>query len=162
MVAHAVSGSNVEPIVISYSWDRYLIDPNPGPRTPADFRGLARLTSHCWEVQPDSSLPAGGVSGLALLARRTSARFVLLDPSGGAVGIGAQISELVDRFEADSVVLVDVGRDVAAHGTEPTLLSPLADSLVLAAMADIALPATVAVLGPDWTASCRRNRYATT
>jgi hypothetical protein len=35
------------------------------------------------------------------------------------------------------VTIVDVGGDILAHGDEPTLRSPLADSLVLAATADI-------------------------
>jgi len=144
----APAGPASAPIVLSYSWDRYLIDPNPGPRTPADFQGLARLTRNCWEVTPESSLPAGGVSGLTLLARHAEARFVLIDPGGGAEGIRVQISELLDHFRADDLVLVDVGGDVAAHGTESTLLSPLADALTLAAVATAEAPATVAILGP--------------
>jgi len=48
-----------------------------------------------------------------------------MDPTGGAVGIRQQIRELIGLLSAGSVMLVDVGGDVAAHGDEPTLLSPL-------------------------------------
>ena len=144
----AIDDGDATPIVASYSWDRYLIDPAAGPRSPSDFQNLNRLTEHSWEVTGHSHLTAGGISGLTLLARSTPARFVLLDPRGGAVGLRHQLRELVEHLSADRIVLVDVGGDVAAHGDEPTLLSPLADSLALAALADQRVPAAVAVLGP--------------
>ncbi|MEV4703775.1 DUF1152 domain-containing protein [Actinoplanes sp. NPDC049316] len=135
-------------VVVSYSWDRYIIDPHPGPRTPADFQRLTQISEHCWVVSGDSLLPAGGTSGLTLLARHTDAQFVLMDPSCGAQGMRQQLTELLEALNADEVVLVDVGGDVAARGDEPTLLSPLGDSLALAAVTALPVPTTVAVLGP--------------
>src|SRR5512133_1569278 len=34
------------PMVASYSWDRRILDPLPGPRSVADFEGVRQLTAH--------------------------------------------------------------------------------------------------------------------
>ena len=147
IIRHAVDRSGTPPVVLSYSWDRYLLDPTPGPRTPQDFTRLRRLTEHSWEVAFDSQLSNGGRSGLAVLAQHTNARYVLMDPTEGANGIRQQVGELIDLLDVDAVTLVDVGGDVAGHGDEPTLLSPLGDSLALAALAGLPVPTNVAILG---------------
>lgn len=136
------------PLVASFSWDRFIFDPEPGPRAPADFSALRRVTAHGWEVTADSQLLRGGRSTLALLATHTGARFFLLDPRGGAVGIRAQLAELADALAVEGVSLVDVGGDVIAHGDEITLLSPLADALTLAALDGLSVPTEVVVAGP--------------
>ena len=134
LVHHALAGpDDSQPIVASFSWDRYILDPQPGPRVPSDFRGLRRMTDRNWEVTADAQL-GEGKSSLALLARTTKARFVLLDPANGAKGLRAQLAELAEAVSADSVTLVDVGGDIIAQGNEPELLSPLADSMTLAAL----------------------------
>jgi hypothetical protein len=147
MLSRAIQGGGPEPVVLSYSWDRYLIDPSPGPRVVSEFASLQQVTEHAWEVTAESSLPGGGVSGLALLARHTPARFVLIDPSQGAAGIRQELRELISQLPVDHVTLVDVGGDVAAHGDESTLLSPLGDSLALAAITDLPVPTNVAIVG---------------
>ncbi|RZU52925.1 hypothetical protein EV385_4809 [Krasilnikovia cinnamomea] len=148
MLCRALGGSNSAPTVASYSWDRYLIDPAPGPRQVQDFVGLRQLTEHAWEVTADSNLAAGGVSGLTVLARHTPARFMVMDPARGAAGLRQQLREVIDHLSVDRVTLVDVGGDVAAHGSEASLLSPLGDALALAATAELPVPTDVAVIGP--------------
>lgn len=132
----------------SFSWDRYIIDPTPGPRTVHDFDGLVQHAPHVWEVTSTSRLRAGGTSGLTILAQRTEGRFFLLDPSDGADGVLRQLTELTQLISASAVTLVDVGGDITAAGYEPELSSPLADSLALAAVAGLSIPGTVAVGGP--------------
>ena len=141
-------GGEVKPVVASFSWDRYVIDPAPGPRTVQDFDGLVRHAPHVWEVTADSTLRHGGVSGLTILARCTEGRFFLLDPSGGFDGVHRQLAELAALISASTVSLVDVGGDIAASGKEPELSSPLADSLALAAVAALPLRGQVIVGGP--------------
>jgi hypothetical protein len=142
------AGSQV-PVVASYSWDRRILDPLPGPRSVADFGGVRQLTPHNVEVTASSRLRAGGQSTLRLLAETTaSAHFVLLDPHHGAAGMRWQIEELIHHFSFESVVLVDVGGDLVAIGSEEELRSPLADALTLASLVDLPVPITVAVAGP--------------
>ena len=74
-------------VTLTYSWDRLLIDPKPGPRVVTDFRGLHALTPNLWEVtRTTSPIPPAG-STLPRLADELPLRVVLLDPSGGARGL---------------------------------------------------------------------------
>jgi hypothetical protein len=121
------------PAIATYSWDRLLIDPLPGPRDPFSFSGLARVGAHNYRVTPDTTVRAPAGSTLPRLAAELDADLYLLDPRRGAEGLARQLAELTGSLHVARVTIVDVGGDILAHGDEPTLRSPLADSLVLAA-----------------------------
>jgi hypothetical protein len=147
LVHHALDGpEDGQAFVASFSWDRFILDPRPGPRVPGDFHGLRQMTGQNWEVTPDSKLVEGR-SSLALLARYTEARFVLLDPTNGVRGLRDQLTGLAQAVDADRVTLVDVGGDIIAQGDEPELLSPLADSMTLAALDGLPVTSRVVIAG---------------
>jgi hypothetical protein len=134
--------------VLTYSWDRLIIDPLPGPRTASDFAGLRQLQLDVFEVTPDSApLPPAG-SSLPRLAAELPARLLLLDPRGGAAGVAAQLNAAADLFNADEITLVDVGGDVLSLGIEPGLRSPLADLLALAGSTMTGRPCQLLVIAP--------------
>ncbi len=136
------------PIVMTYAWDRLMIDPLPGPRGAADFRGLDELAPNVWEIQPTTTpIPPAG-SSLPHLAEDLPSRLILIDPTGGAVGVADQIAATATHFGATDIALVDVGGDVMTDGTDPGLRSPLADQLALAACVRTGLPARVVVVAP--------------
>jgi hypothetical protein len=97
-----------------------MIDPLPGPRAVGDFTRLNQLAPTVWEVTSHtrpvapagSSLPrsAGSVPGQLLL---------LLDPSTGAIGTAEQITGAAEYFEAEELVLVDVGGAALTTGHDP-------------------------------------------
>ena len=145
MVARALYGDE-RPAILSYSWDRLVFDPVSGPRNPDDFDGLDPVGSHNFRVTGSSTAREPARSTLPRLAAELAIDLYLIDPRRGAVGLRDQLRELVDLLDVDEVMIVDVGGDILAHGDEPELRSPLADSLVLAA-ADFT-DATVLVAGP--------------
>lgn len=131
--------------IMSYSWDRLLMDPVPGPRARADFDGLI-------DHQGVSEVPVGarlrvGRSTLPPLAQHISRPLLLMDIDAGVVGLSAQIIRAAQVFEADEIIVVDVGGDILARGDEAGLRSPLADSVALAAAVDTGLPTAVLVAG---------------
>lgn len=137
-----------EPAVASYSWDRFVLDPAPGPRRAEDFDGLTQHVAGCWEVTGQSQLRSGAKSTLTMGAALTEGRWFLLDPHRGAVGVRQQLEAIAAVVHADEIVGVDVGGDILTHCDEPGLRSPLADSLTLAAMATTDHAVTVVVAGP--------------
>jgi hypothetical protein len=148
LLSRRLAADGKVPVVASYSWDRRILDPDPGPRSAAEFEDTRRITPANVEITSSSRLRSKGLSTMQLLAESTAARFVLLDPENGAAGMRRQLIELVDYFSFDSVLLVDVGGDLLAVGTEADLRSPLADALALAALADFPIQVRVAVAGP--------------
>jgi hypothetical protein len=153
-----------EPIVLTYSWDRLIIDPLPGPRVASDFTGLRQLHPRVFEVMPDSAAVPPAGSSLPRLAGGLPARLLLLVPSGGATGMAAQMEAAADLLGADEIGLVDVGGDVLTLGTEPGLRSPLADLLALAACTRTGRPCKLLVIAPgidgELTETTGRQRLA--
>ncbi|MFE3257956.1 DUF1152 domain-containing protein [Nocardia sp. NPDC059091] len=117
--------------IMSYSWDWFMIDPAPGPRERADFEGLIDRGGVA-EV-PETAALLRGTSTLPRLAGCISYPLVLLDAAGGATAMADLMRCAAITFDADELVMVDVGGDIIAEGHESGLRSPLADSLALAA-----------------------------
>lgn len=147
-VALAGSLGLAEPqVVMTFSWDRLMIDPLPGPRRVDDFTGLHRPAPHVVEIVGTTApVPPAG-SSLPRLAAELPARLVLLDPSGGAGDLTEQIGSTAAFFGLDSIALVDVGGDVLTDGRDAGLRSPLADQLALAACVRTGIPTMLLVTG---------------
>ncbi|WP_371660967.1 DUF1152 domain-containing protein [Streptomyces sp. NBC_00280] len=148
MLDAALYGDNEPAVILTYAWDRLLIDPVPGPRGPADFTGLELLTPAVWKVPAEARPIAPAGSTLPRLAAELPHTFALIDPGKGAEGVTRQLEELVAYLQPTSIDLLDVGGDVLARGDEPTLKSPLADSLTLAACGQVNAAIRLLVAGP--------------
>lgn len=148
MVHAALHGPDEPALILTYAWERLVVDPVPGPRRPSDFTGTVPAGPTLRLVTPDSAPrpPAGSL--LPRLAADLRTELGLLDPYGGAVGLARQITEAAAYCGTDHVDVVDVGGDVLADGTEPTLRSPLGDALALAACAHASLSTSVHIAGP--------------
>lgn len=148
MIHAALYGDEDQAVILTYAWDRLLIDPVPGPRGPDNFTGLHSLTPAVWTVPAEARpiTPAG--STLPRLSAELRHTFALIDPRHGVEGVTRQLEELVDHLSPESIELLDVGGDILARGDEPTLKSPLADALTLAACCQVNAPVRLLVAGP--------------
>ncbi|MBD0744106.1 hypothetical protein BG418_21325 [Streptomyces sp. CBMA152] len=148
MLDAALYGGEDRAVILTYAWDRLLIDPVPGPRGAHNFTGLAPLTPAVLAVPAEARpIPPAG-STLPRLAQELPNTFALLDPHHGAEGITRQLEALLRHLEPDSIDLLDVGGDILARGDEPTLKSPLADALTLAACCQVNASIRLLVAGP--------------
>ncbi|MEW2410657.1 DUF1152 domain-containing protein [Streptomyces griseoviridis] len=148
MLNAALYGDEGQAVILTYAWDRLMIDPVPGPRGPDDFTGLEPLTPTVWKVPAKARPIAPTGSTLPRLAAELPHTFALIDPRHGAEGVTRQLEDLVTQLQPTSIDLLDVGGDVLARGDEPTLKSPLADSLTLAACGQVNAPIRLLVAGP--------------
>ncbi|MGW2982390.1 DUF1152 domain-containing protein [Streptomyces humidus] len=148
MLDAALYGDDDQAVILTYSWDRLLVDPVPGPRGPSDFTGLEPLTPSVWSVPAKARPIAPAGSTLPRLAAELPHTFALIDPHHGVEGVTRQLEELVAHLEPTSIDLLDVGGDILARGDEPTLKSPLADALTLAACCQVNAPIRLLVAGP--------------
>ncbi|MCN9240107.1 DUF1152 domain-containing protein [Streptomyces sp. RY43-2] len=148
MLHAALYGNEGQAVILTYAWERLVVDPVPGPRGAADFTGLEQITPAVRAVPPGASPLAPAGSTLPRLAAELPHSFALIDPYQGARGITRQLEELVDHLAPESIDLLDVGGDILARGDEPTLKSPLADALTLAACCQVGSPIRLLVAGP--------------
>ncbi|MEU8566816.1 DUF1152 domain-containing protein [Streptomyces pathocidini] len=148
MVHAALHGDDAPALILTYAWERLVVDPVPGPRRRADFTGTERVGDQVHLITPRSApIPPAG-SLLPRLAADLRPALGLIDPYEGTVGLALQIAQAAEYCGADRVEIVDVGGDVAADGSEPTLRSPLGDALVVAACLRTGIPAAVYIAGP--------------
>jgi hypothetical protein len=132
------------------AWERFAVDPRPGPRSSEEIEGGRRLG--------DSALLALGstttLDGIPFCESRMAAHIgmptALIDVTRGTRGAADGIIAAAEALECDLVVALDVGGDVLARGDEPGLASPLCDAIMLAAAAQAADRVEVvgAVFGP--------------
>ncbi|MCF3134507.1 DUF1152 domain-containing protein [Streptomyces olivochromogenes] len=148
MLDAALYGDEDPAVILTYAWDRLLVDPVPGPRGARDFTGLEPITPAVWAVPAAARPIAPAGSTLPRLAAELPHTLALLDPHHGAEGVTRQLEELISLLGPESVDLLDVGGDILARGSEPTLKSPLADAVTLAAACQVNAPIRLLVAGP--------------
>ncbi|MFE2728784.1 DUF1152 domain-containing protein [Kitasatospora sp. NPDC059327] len=148
MLHSALYGPAAPALVLTYSWERLVVDPLPGPRGRAHLTGLRTPLPHLDLVTARTApIPPAG-SSLPRLAADLPVELGLLDPYEGTAGLARTIAAAAEYCGAPRVDVVDVGGDILTDGTEPTLRSPLGDALVLAACARTGLPTEVWIAGP--------------
>lgn len=133
--------------IATCAWERLIIDPVPGPRSPNGFVGLADHIGVS-EILATSDTSPASRSMLPRLVAECAARVFLLDMSGGVRGMASQLIASAQAVKADRIVVVDSGGDAIASGDELGLLSPLADAMAVASALTSGLPTDLAVLGP--------------
>ena len=138
-------------VVGGLTWERRPIDPFPGPRRIAELSPDARrINEQVAMAGPDTTGPGGFRFAESGMARYLGEPVLLLDPGGGPAVIAAGLASAAAELGCDTVVLLDVGGDVLAHGDEAGLASPLADAVCLAAapaLAAAGLTTLLAVFG---------------
>ena len=131
------------------AWERFPIDPHPGPRPLEQIRGGRPLGPAIVLADERTTTPEGVPFAGSRMAGFICSDTILVDITGGPAVIADGIAAAAEGLGCDLCVLLDVGGDVLAHGDEPGLASPLCDALMLAAGARLAerLPTLGAVYG---------------
>jgi hypothetical protein len=131
------------------AWERWPIDPHPGPRMGAEIRGGRALNDRVLLASEQTTTPDGTPFAEARMAGFLCSETVLVDIGGGAA-TGEGLADAASRLGCDLLIAVDVGGDVLARGDEEGLASPLCDAVMLAAVARTAerIPVLAGVYGP--------------
>jgi hypothetical protein len=116
------------------AWERFAIDPHPGPRPVADIRGGEACGENAVLARAGTTTPEGIPFAEAGVARHLETETALIAVTGGAAGAAQGIAAAMERLYCDLLVGVDVGGDVLGRGDEDGLASPLCDAVMLAAM----------------------------
>jgi hypothetical protein len=131
------------------SWERWPVDPHPGPRPMSEVLGGEPLCEGAVLADGETRTPRGTPFAEARMAAHLGSRTLLLDVCGGARGAAAALADSARLLAADLLLLVDVGGDALARGDEPGLASPLCDAVVLAAALELAgrMPVLAGIYG---------------
>ena len=132
------------------AWERFVIDPHPGPRPLSQIVGGRPLGEHAVLAGAPTTTPEGVPFSEAHVAGYLETETVLIDVTAGAPGAADGIATAADELGCDLVVYADVGGDALALGSESGLASPLCDAVMLGAGMRLESPqdGLVTVLGP--------------
>lgn len=129
MFAAALAG---EEAVGQLPWERFVVDPEPGPVPPDALREVADLGGGLYLATPRSYVERGGkifkTQGMCV-AEALNKSIYLADPYRRP----SDLAKALTRF--NKVIGVDVGGDVLGAGCEDALRSPLSDAYGLAVLA---------------------------
>jgi len=129
------------------TWERYVVDPEPGPRRMDEIVNIKLLSDTVGLANPQTKTTKGIRFTESIVAEVLGVETVLVDLNRGVQGIISGLNEAMEKLGIDLFVGIDVGGDVLAEGTEQGLYSMLADSMMLAAMVNLKVPAVLGVLG---------------
>ncbi|MEB3851028.1 MAG: DUF1152 domain-containing protein [Desulfurococcales archaeon] len=140
-----------EPLLAALVWERFPLDPTPGPipiesMPDAEPLGwsLARVTGETRALRPTGEV----WPQVARVAAALGVEAYAVDASKGAEGVLAALEDAVSELGVQAVIGVDIGGDSLALGCEEDLWSPLADAMSVSALARVGAPALLAVQGP--------------
>ena len=126
---------DIECIYGGLSWERSVFDPVPGPRTFEETKNVRKCNDVVWYANKDSVTSSGVKFAESGFSEVYGQETLLIGIHLGPEAIAQGILDVAEKVGADLVIGIDVGGDVIAEGGEPGLMSPLADSMMLAAFA---------------------------
>jgi hypothetical protein len=124
------------PLVGGVTWERRVIDPEPGPRSTGEIEDARELAPGVLAASAGTRVRGSGVRfAEARVAELLDEQTILLDVTRPPAELADSLRTVGDELGCDLFVFVDVGGDALAHGNEDGLASPLCDAIVLAAAA---------------------------
>ncbi|MCS7136355.1 MAG: DUF1152 domain-containing protein [Nitrososphaerota archaeon] len=145
---NSLKRSKFDVLIGSVVWERFVVDPKPGPRSLDELDNVEDILSETVCLAGSRTRIRGGaVPQACRLSAKLGEKVLLLDITKGAKGLASGIRKMVDKLGMSFVVGIDVGGDVLATGKEEGLRSPLCDSLTLAAMVNSGVNSIVGVVG---------------
>ena len=142
-----------DPVVGGVSWERRVVDPQPGPRSEDEIEEARPLGPAMLEAGAGTRVRGSGVRfAEARMAEFLGEPTVLVDVTRSPREIAQGVEAAAGGLGCDLVLFADVGGDALGHGGEEGLASPLCDAVMLAAASLLeeagAIPVLGAVFGP--------------
>lgn len=142
------------PIVGGVTWERSVVDPEPGPRRADEIENALQIAPGVLAAGGETVIRASGIPfAESRVAGMLGVQTVLVDVTLGPRAIADGLEAAAETMGCDLIVFLDVGGDALAHGDEPGLGSPLCDAVMLGA-ADLLAERGVPVLGALFGTGC--------
>lgn len=147
--ARLCQGFDADFLLGGVAWERWPVDPHPGPRGIAEVHGGKPLNDAVVLADKGTVTPTGVAFAESRMAGYLCGETALVDVWGGPPVIAEGLADACEKSGCDLLILLDVGGDVLGHGNEPGLASPLCDAVMLAAGLRLAdrLPVICGVYG---------------
>lgn len=125
---------DIEYVLAGLPWERSVVDPVPGPRKYSEVVNSKKVNEGVWTCSKDTATNTGVLFAESGISKVFDKDTLLIDATIGAEKISACLTDAAEKLGIDLIVGIDVGGDAIAVGTEKGILSPLADSTMIAAL----------------------------
>ncbi|WP_292319679.1 DUF1152 domain-containing protein [Caldisphaera sp.] len=150
-VSNKVKKAGGNTIVGSVVWERFAVDPYPGPIPLEMMVNVEPIGYSTAIVSSDSYALRYGMEvepQITKFVKTVGEKAIFIDLTKGTEGVIRGINDIAENYNIDVVIGVDVGGDILSLGCEENLWSPLADSISLSALYHINFDKALAVYGP--------------
>ncbi|MDH5806640.1 MAG: DUF1152 domain-containing protein [Candidatus Methanomethylicaceae archaeon] len=137
MLALAFRRIGIKTNIASIVWERFSIDPIPGPIRFNEIKNAEKIGEYSMIVFENTKAIRGGKEILfqaVNVSKAIKEEIGIVDINSGVEGLEKGIKELAKFLKCNKIIGVDVGGDILSTGFEKNLWSPLADFLGLAAL----------------------------
>jgi len=137
---HYLRNKGYEAVLGCVTWERFVIDPLPGPMCGEDFVNSKKINNIITELKKDSYAIRAGKKVIPHLVRvinilNTEGYSICLKSSPREIAEG--IKDFSIRYNIDTIIGVDAGGDILAKDAEKNLYSPLTDFIMLTALVEL-------------------------
>lgn len=145
--ANYLNSLGVETVLGGLTYERFAIDPVVGPRKLEEIENIELLSETVGLASKNTKTRDGVVFAETKVARVLKTKTILLDITLGAQGIVKGLNTAMKKLGTNLFIGIDVGGDSLSSGKEPGIRSPIADSLMIAAMNQLNYPAVLGMVG---------------
>ncbi|AFZ70710.1 hypothetical protein Calag_0987 [Caldisphaera lagunensis DSM 15908] len=159
-ISNKVKRFGGNPLVGSVVWERFSVDPYPGPIPLEMMVNVDPIGFSSALVNSDSYALRYGMEiepQITKFVKLIGEKAVFIDLTKGTEGVIRALYDISQNFDIDLIIGVDVGGDILALGCEENLWSPLADSISLSALYNINMDSLLAVYGPGGDGELETN-----
>src|SRR4051812_39519446 len=112
----------VNPIIGGVTWERSVVDPEPGPRRVAEIANALPLAPGILAASGETAIASSGIPfAESRVAGLLGVQTVLVDPTIGPRAVADGLEAAAEVMGVDLIVFLDVGGDALAHGDEAGL-----------------------------------------
>ncbi len=141
-----------EGLLGSVVWERWRIDPTPGPIPVESLVNARRIGWSLAVVSGETEAVREGYRvrpQIARIAGELGIEALFIDISKGAEGVREALEDASREFGVEAAIALDTGGDILAIGYEDNLWSPLADAVSISGLSRSTIgEKLVAVLAP--------------
>ena len=119
------------------SWERFVYDSVPGPRSLDEIENVKLLHPRVGFANSRTKSKNNVYFAESKMAEVCGQDVLLVDINGGVEEVIDGLETTLKKLNADLLIGIDVGGDSLARGGEKGLRSPLADSIMLATFAEM-------------------------
>lgn len=131
-------------------WERFVVDPVPGPISLEEMMNINKI-NNCIAFVNDRTYAIRDnkviIPQLVRVSQYLKEKLIAIDISKGVKNLIKCLNDFSRKHNIELIIGIDSGGDVLAKGGEEELWSPIADQMMLSALANLEIDSILGIFG---------------